>query len=72
MTVEARVADFLRSLKPNAVCDDCIAKTLRLGSGSNRVMARNATSGLGQSRDFIRVKGTCSKCGGRKLVTNAN
>ncbi len=72
MTVEARVAAFIRSVKPRAICDGCIAKSLRLGSGSNRVMARNATAGLSQTTDFTRVKGECSECGEQKLVTHAN
>ncbi len=72
MTVEARVAAFVRSVKPQPICDDCIARTLRLGAGANRVMARNATAGLGQGSDFTRAKGICSKCGRRKLVTKAN
>ncbi|MCX5735669.1 MAG: hypothetical protein NTW68_15295 [candidate division NC10 bacterium] len=72
MTVEATVAAFVRSVKPQAMCDDCIAKRLRLGSGSNRVMARNATAGLSQTKDFTRAKGVCSKCGKQKLVTHAN
>ena len=72
MTVEATVAAFIRSVKPQAMCDDCIAKNLRLGSGSNRVMARNATAGLGQTKDFTRAKGACSKCGKQKLVIRAN
>ena len=72
MTVEATVAAFIRSVKPQAMCDDCIAKSLRLGSGSNRVMARNATAGLSQTKDFTRAKGACSKCGKGKLVTRAN
>ena len=71
MTVEATVAAFVRAARPQAMCDDCIAKSLKLGSGSNRVMARNATAGLSQTRDFIRAKGPCSKCGKRKLVTRA-
>jgi hypothetical protein len=71
MTVEATVAAFVRSVKPQAMCDDCIAKSLQLGSGSNRAMARNATAGLRQTKDFTRAKGACSKCGKRKLVTHA-
>jgi hypothetical protein len=72
MTVEATVASFGRSVKPRALCDDCIAKNLRLGSGGNRVMARNATSGLGQTKDFTRAKGVCSQCSKKKLVIQAN
>ena len=71
MTVEAKVAAFIVSMKPAPWCDDCIAKTLNLGSGGNRVMARNATSGLGQNGTFTRIKGTCTKCGRTKLVIRA-
>lgn len=72
MTVEARVAAFVRLVQPQAMCDDCIARGLRLGSGSNRTMARNATAALSQTKDFTRAKGVCSSCGERKLVTHAN
>ena len=54
MTVEAWVAEFVRSVTlPQAMCDSCIAKSLQLGSGSNKVMARYATAGLSQTKDFI-------------------
>ena len=71
MTVEARVAAFITSKKPAPWCDDCIAKTLRLGSGANRAMARNATSGLGHNGLFTRREGTCTNCRRTKLVIRA-
>ena len=72
MTVEERVAAFVKALKPAPICDDCIATSLKLGAGSNRVMARNSTASLGLTRDFTRTKNGCSKGGKRKLVTKAN
>lgn len=51
MTAEAWVAEFVRSVTPSSRRGvTCIAQSLRLGSGSNKVMARNATAGLSQTR----------------------
>jgi hypothetical protein len=72
MTVEARVAAYVKSIKPVALCDSCIAQTLGLGFGANRTMARNATAGLGIGGAFSRVQNICSRCGQKRLVTRAN
>ena len=51
MTVEERVATFLRQNRGVDFCDDCLAPEI----GINRHQARNATSGLGTARvDFDR------------------
>jgi hypothetical protein len=39
MTVEERVADFLRRAERRDICDDCLAENV----GINRHMAANAT-----------------------------
>lgn len=70
MTVEERIADFLRK-NPGSYCDDCLGKVLRLGSGANRHMARNATAALKVTRDFRKQRSTCCKCQRTKLVTEA-
>lgn len=66
-TVEQRVAAILRA-NPRAFCDDCLARLLHLGSGSNRTMARNATAALGEAADFHRGLGQCSECNKQKKV----
>ncbi len=68
MTVEERIAHFLRT-HSGVYCDDCLGRTLKLGSGANRHMARNATAALKVTRDFKKYKGRCSVCQGTKLVT---
>lgn len=70
MTVEERIAHFLRT-RAGGYCDDCLGRTLRLGSGANRHMARNATAALKVTRDFKKHKGQCSVCQRTKLVTEA-
>lgn len=68
MTVEDRVAAFLRNHKGTDFCDDCTASQV----GINRHQARNATSGLGASRAaFSRGDRTCSRCGKDKRVIRA-
>ena len=71
MTVPARVTSFLKTQKPKAYCDACIAKALTLGAGSNRSMARNATSVLAQTKEFRRFEGSCSQCRQVRLVISA-
>ena len=67
MSVEGRVAKFLRA-HPEAYCDACIAKLLRLGAGGNRHMARNATSALAETNEFRRGAGRCSRCREQRTV----
>lgn len=67
MTVEDRVAAFLRSHRRTDFCDDCIAAQ----RGINRHQARNATSGLGATREFDRGDRVCSRCGRDKRVIRA-
>jgi hypothetical protein len=70
MTVPAKVAMFLRAnLEP--YCDDCLGALLRLGWGSDRNMAQNATYALAQTAEFQRQKAPCSQCAKTKLVTRA-
>ena len=67
MTVEQRVAMFLRTHQQRDFCDDCTAREV----GINRHQARNATSALGATRDFDRDDRTCSRCGHTKRVVMA-
>ncbi len=67
MTVEERAASFLRANRTVDFCDDCLAYQL----GINRDQARNATSGLGASRDFNRGNRPCSQCSNVKRVIHA-
>lgn len=70
MSVEGRVAKFLRA-HPEAYCDACIARLLRLGAGGNRHMARNATSALAETNEFRRGAGRCSRCKELRKVIHA-
>src|SRR5262249_22457104 len=66
--VEERIARFLEGEGGAAFCDDCLPKKVGL---KNRHQARNATSALGAAANFDRGRGTCSVCGGEKMVTRA-
>jgi hypothetical protein len=70
MTVPEKVAMFLRA-NLNPYCDDCLGALLRLGWGSDRNMAHNATYTLALTAEFQRQKAPCSQCGKTKLVTRA-
>lgn len=66
MTIEERVAAFLRGHDGTNYCDDCLADEMGL---EDRQQARNAAAALGASGDFDRGQRTCSVCGETKLVT---
>jgi hypothetical protein len=70
-TVPERVTAFLKAHKPQPYCDGCLGKLLRLGSGANRHMARNATSALAQTTEFHRRDGRCSHCDQPRKVISA-
>lgn len=65
MTVLDDVRNFIARLRPEAVCDDCIADRLKL---SVRQHASHKTRELAGDGGFERRKGPCSLCGGEKLV----
>jgi hypothetical protein len=64
-TVLERARSFVDGLSPQAVCDDCIAKHLKL---SVRQHANHKTRELAGEPAFQRMKGTCSMCFASKLV----
>ncbi len=68
VTLES-VADFIRRNKPNAYCDDCLKKLLKL---ARRQEAQQATRPLGLTGAFARNRGYCFNCGGDKQVIRAN
>lgn len=65
MTVLEDVAGLIERISPAAICDDCIAKDLAL---TVRQHANHKTRELAVLRHFERVRGTCSRCQGNKLV----
>ena len=65
MAILDDVRALIGRLAPQAVCDDCIAKTLGL---SVRQHANHKTRELAGSRGFERRKDVCSLCGDEKLV----
>ena len=65
MTVLDDVRDFKVRHAPQPTCDDCIAAHLHL---SVRQHANHKTRELANMGGFDRRKGTCSICGGAKLV----
>jgi len=65
MTVLDNVRDFVIRQSPHAVCDDCIASSLRL---SVRQHANHKTLDLARMPEFDRGKGACGICGAEKKV----
>ena len=59
MTVLERVQDFLTRLAPQAACDDCIARELKL---TPRQHANHKTRELVKTRPFVRAVGECAIC----------
>ena len=69
MTVSESVTVFLRTRRPKAFCDDCIADEL----GKNRRQIQPITVTLKESAEFTRLKGTCVGCLSQtKFAINAN
>lgn len=66
MIIAERVNQWVQQ-RNNDVCDDCIAEALEL----RRQQANRVTMALGTCSDFERYQGTCSMCGGEKLVVRA-
>ena len=64
-TVLEQVRAFVERLRPDAVCDDCIADRLGL---SVRQHANHKTRELAGSSGFQRQVDTCTLCGSRKKV----
>ncbi len=64
-TVFEQVRAFVERLRPDAVCDDCIADRLEL---SVRQHANHKTRELAGLSGFLRQVDTCTLCGSRKKV----
>lgn len=65
MTDFEDVAELVVGMSPKAICDDCIAKKLRL---SMRQHANHKTRELAELASFDRRTDTCSRCGAVKIV----
>lgn len=65
MTVLEQVRDFIEARSPHPVCDDCIAKGLKL---SVRQHANHKTRELADAFGFIRRVDVCSICKNTKKV----
>ena len=66
MSVPQRVNDFITSLRPEPVCNRCIAK----GAGLTNDAAHPAqvTKALATTSDFSQENGVCSICKADKKV----
>ena len=65
MTVLEQVSDYVARQSPAAICDDCIAKALRL---TVRQHANHKTRELASKPRFDRRTGSCAVCGSTKKV----
>ena len=65
MLVAERVNAYITRMRPNAVCDPCIADALGLGQQAH---ASQLTAALGTTSDFIRETARCSICGTKRKV----
>ncbi|TCJ39508.1 hypothetical protein E0504_10405 [Parafrankia sp. BMG5.11] len=60
-----RVRSLVERLRPNAICDDCIANKLEL---SSRQQANRKSRELAGSSEFEQKLGECAICGATKSV----
>jgi|SRR5579862_3028788 len=67
MTVPERVTKLLRDNPGKSYCDRCIHESLSL---ARHQQAQQAASALGTTSEFDRSTGTCSLCGGSRVVTS--
>jgi hypothetical protein len=65
MTVLDQVRALIERMNPAAICDDCIAATLKL---SVRQHANHKTRELAGTRGFERRRDRCGLCNADKLV----
>ncbi len=65
MTVLEDVIDLIERTSPDAICDDCIARKLRLGE---RQHANQKTRELESDPMYDRRQDRCASCGAVKLV----
>ncbi len=65
MTVLRHVQDLIAREAPKALCDDCIARNLKL---SIRPHANHKTRELAATAAFDRRRDGCGACGNQKLV----
>lgn len=60
MIVAERINQFITEMRPEAVCDGCIAVELKL----RRQQVNQVTLALGTTNEFDRGSGTCAMCRG--------
>jgi hypothetical protein len=60
-----QVANVLLGSRGNTYCDCCLAESLAF---AGRHDVQRVTSALADSASFQRIFGTCSACGGERLV----
>lgn len=65
MTVKEQVSDLIKSKSPRAICDDCVAESLKL---SVRQHANHKTRELSKDFGFTRISAVCSICKNTKKV----
>ncbi|RIJ23467.1 hypothetical protein D1224_04165 [Henriciella barbarensis] len=68
MTVLEQVAGRIRTIKPNPICDDCLAAEIQL---SVRQHANHKTRELAENPGFRREQSHCSRCGSLKKCIRA-
>ena len=66
LSVPQRINDFITSRRPAAVCNRCIAESLKLtNTGAHPAQI---TGALATTNDFVQEQGECSVCKGNKKV----
>jgi hypothetical protein len=68
MPIAHRVNDFIASIFPERVCDQCICAELKLRAPTQ---ATPTAVALGTTRDFRREIGVCSICESTRMTTRA-
>ena len=69
LTVKQHIEEILREISPKALCDDCLRRIL---GHANRQHANHKTRELADAPRYSRIKSTCSRCKGYKLVISRN
>ena len=69
-TVAERLGSFLRTVKPNAYCAPCLAKSLGLAQWYAQEAEATATAAMSDlpRSAFARATAQCSRCGKRTVV----
>jgi hypothetical protein len=70
LSVPQKINDYITSLRPEPVCNKCIAKGV--GLTNDAAHPAQITKALATTSDFTQESGTCSVCKDEKKVIHAN